>query len=331
MTDSRPNSPDSPEISVVIPMYNEGENVERTVRAVVAQLHQTGRSFEIVCVDDGSTDSTCEILEKTASEIKELRVAGYKVNSGRGRALREGFASSRGRIIVSIDADLSYHPSQILTLIQRLEQPDCPDIVMASPYMPGGKTEGVPPARLLISRAANVLLRQAMNRKYYTLTGIFRAYRRKVFDCLELYSDSKDIHLEIVAKAEAAGLRIVEIPAVLSSRKHGKSKFKLRLTVVSHLMFSFYEKPLLLFGVLGIFLTLCSLVTGGYLFYLYINHTLNPTRPIVWLSVLLLLSGIQMASFAFISTQISMIKKELFRTQKEVLLLQRALERDKRS
>ena len=195
--------------------------------------------------------------------------------------------------------------------------------MLASPYMPGGRTEGVDPARLLISRAGNILLRQAMGKRYWTLTGIFRAYRRSVFDCIELYSDSKEIHLEIVAKAEASGLRIVEIPAVLAGRKLGKSKLRFRMTALSHLMFSFYERPILLFGVVGLALTVAALGIAGYLFYLYWIEKLNPTRPIVWLSVILLLTGIQIAGFAFISTQVSLLKRELFRTQKEVLLLRR--------
>jgi len=331
MSDSATQAQNTPLLSVVIPMFNEGENVRGSVEAVCSQLRSSGRSFEVICVDDGSTDNTRAELELIARQMPEVRIAGYSANRGRGRALREGFTASRGAFVISIDADLSYHPRQILDLLKRLESPDSPDIVMASPYMPGGKTEGVSPFRLLVSRGGNLLLRQAMGRKYYTLTGIFRGYRRKVFDCIELYSDGKEIHLEIIAKAEAAGLQAVEVPAVLTSRRHGKSKLKLPLTVFSHLMFSFYEKPLLLFGVLGLVLTLTSLILAGYLFYLYLNAALNPTRPIVWLSVLLLLAGIQMASFAFISTQITLLKKELFRTQKEILLLQRDTQKDNRS
>lgn len=321
----------SPFVSIVIPMFNEGENARRSVEKVCSELHSTGRSFEVICVDDGSTDNTRAELELVAQQSPEVRIIGYGINRGRGMALRQGFTASRGSFVISIDADLSYHPRQITDLLKRLEAPDAPDIVIASPYMPGGKTEGVDPFRLLISRTANLLLRQAMGRKYYTLTGIFRGYKREVFDYIELYSDGKEIHMEIIAKAEAAGLQVVEVPAVLTSRRHGKSKLKLPMTVFSHLMFSFYERPILLFGVLGLVLTLSSLILAGYLFYLYLNAALNPTRPIVWLSVLLLLAGIQMASFAFISTQITLLKKELFRTQKEILLLQRDSQKDNRS
>ncbi len=321
----------SPFVSIVIPMFNEGENARRSVEKVCSELHSTGRSFEVICVDDGSTDNTRAELELIAQQSPEVRIIGYGINRGRGMALRQGFTASRGSFVISIDADLSYHPRQITDLLKRLEAPDAPDIVIASPYMPGGKTEGVDPFRLLISRTANLLLRHAMGRKYYTLTGIFRGYKREVFGCIELYSDGKEIHMEIIAKAEAAGLQAVEVPAVLTSRRHGKSKLKLPRTVFSHLMFSFYERPILLFGVLGLVLTLSSLILAGYLFYLYMNAALNPTRPIVWLSVLLLLAGIQMASFAFISTQITLLKKELFRTQKEILLLQRDSQKDNKS
>ena len=322
------SSGDTPLVSVIIPMYNEGTNVRPTVSAVCRQLRAAGTAFEVVCVDDGSTDSTRAELKNLARELAELKVAGYPVNRGRGRALREGFATARGKFLVSIDADLSYHPRHILEIVSRLEAEDAPEVVMASPYMPGGRTRGINPFRLVISRCANILLRQAMGRKYFTLTGILRGYRREVFDCIELMSDDKEIHLEIVAKAEAAGFRIVEIPAELTSRKGGSSKLKLRLTLISHLMFTFYERPILLFGGLGLILTACALVMGAYLFHLYLNAALNPTRPMVWLSVLLMLAGIQMASFAFISTQITLLKKELFRTQKEILLLKSAVSRE---
>jgi dolichol-phosphate mannosyltransferase len=314
-------------VSVIIPMHNEGTNVRGTVSAVCRELRDAGIGFEVICVDDGSTDSTRAELENISREAPELKVAGYPVNRGRGRALREGFAAARGIFLVSIDADLSYHPNHILKIVSRLEAEDAPDVVMASPYMPGGRTEGVNLIRLVISRCANILLRQAMGRRYYTLTGIVRGYRREVFECIDLVSNDKEIHLEIVAKAEAAGFNITEIPAVLTSRKKGSSKLKLRLTLISHLMFSFYERPLLLFGAVGLVFTICSLIMGAYLFYLYLNAALNPTRPIVWLSVLLLIAGMQMAGFAFISTQIALLKKELFRTQKEILLIKAGISR----
>ncbi len=317
-------SPDgNPDLSVVIPMYNEGENACRTAELVCATLREAGVAFEVICVDDGSTDDTLSELEQASLDALEVRVVSYIPNRGRGYALRTGLAAAAGKYIVSVDADLSYSPEQILNLLERLKQSDNPDIVIGSPYMPGGRTEGVRAYRLFISRCANILLRQAMGRRYYTITGIFRGYRRQALDCIELYSDGKEIHLEIVAKAEAAGLRLVEEPAVLSNRKLGSSKLSLRITVLSHLMFSFYEKPILLFGVVGLLLTLTSFVLGGYLFTLYLNSALNPTRPMVWLSVLLLLAGIQMASFAFISSQITALKRELFRTQKQILLLRR--------
>ena len=105
---------DRPRLSIIIPMYNEGENVRLTLDSVLSVLRPTGSSFELVCVDDGSTDNTREVLSELTSGIPELRLAGYSANRGRGYALRTGFAAASGEFIVSIDADMSYHPQQIL-------------------------------------------------------------------------------------------------------------------------------------------------------------------------------------------------------------------------
>ena len=143
-------------------------------------------------------------------------------------ALRRGFKESKGEIVVSIDADLSYDPRYILDFVKTLKREQDIDFVLASPYMPGGGVQNVPFLRLWISKLGNKILRFAMPNRIYTSTGIFRAYRRKVLDSLELESDGKEIHLEILSKALALGYRVKEIPAILTGRKKGKSKFKLK-------------------------------------------------------------------------------------------------------
>ncbi|MBW7995314.1 MAG: glycosyltransferase family 2 protein, partial [Candidatus Glassbacteria bacterium] len=189
MAESTGTTDSSPDLSVIIPMYNESDNVGRTIDSVRSTLRAAGERFEVICVDDGSSDNTRAELERIAGEHGDVRVVSYVPNRGRGHALRTGFSQARGKYLVSVDADLSYSPDQILNLLNRLRQPDRPDIVIGSPYMPGGRTEGVRPVRLFISRCANILLRQAMGRRYYTVTGIFRGYRREALDCFELYSD----------------------------------------------------------------------------------------------------------------------------------------------
>jgi len=216
------------DLSIIIPMFNEAENAESTLNRVEEALASFKGTYEIIAVNDGSLDNTLEILNKLAEKDRKLKVVSYPKNIGRGMALRKGFQESKGEMVVSIDADLSYDPHYIIDLVGGLKRDQDIDFVLASPYMPGGGVKNVPWLRLWISKLGNRILRFAMPNKIYTSTGIFRAYRRKVIDSLELESDGKEIHLEILSKALALGYRVKESPAILTSRKRGKSKFKFK-------------------------------------------------------------------------------------------------------
>jgi len=224
--------------------------VEESLRRVEEALSGFEGSYEIIPVNDGSTDRTLEVLAKAAARNKKVKVATYTRNMGRGKALRTGFKASSGAVIVSIDADLSYDPKYIIDLIEMLKIEEDIDFVLASPYMPGGGVENIPFSRLWISKLGNKILRFTMPNRIYTSTGIFRAYRKQVLDSIELESEGKEIHLEILSKALALGFRVKEVPAILTRRKKGKSKFKFRRTATSHLIFSVFEKPMILFGFL---------------------------------------------------------------------------------
>lgn len=312
-------------LSVVIPMFNEADNVRATIARVEQVLSSHSGNYEIVAVNDGSTDNTLAILEDMATEDKRLRVVSYPRNMGRGMALRTGFREARGDIVVSIDADLSYDPKYIFDLVGVLENEEDVDVVLASPYMPGGGVKDVPALRLMVSKIGNRILRLAMPNRIYTSTGIFRAYRRKVLDSLELESDGKEIHLEILSKAIALGYRVREVPAVLTGRKKGKSKFKFRKTAITHLAFSAFEKPMMLFGLLGLLTVGLGLVTGLYIVYLRLAGQLTAGRPLITLALLLLLGGIQILSFGFIALQIVSLRREILRIQKENLELRKTI------
>jgi hypothetical protein len=162
-----------------------------------------------------------------------------------------------------------------------------------------------------------------MPNRIYTSTGIFRAYRRKVLDSLEIESDGKEIHLEILSKALALGYRVKESPAILTSRKKGKSKFKFRKTAISHLVFSVFEKPVIIFGFVGLLTLAIGLLIGAYIIYLRLSGDLTPGRPLITFSILLILGGMQILSFGFIAIQIVSLRKEILRIQKENLELKR--------
>jgi dolichol-phosphate mannosyltransferase len=308
-------------LSIVIPMYNEAENVEFTLKKVEEALSSFQGEYEIIPVNDGSADNTLEILKKIESKDKIIKVVSYSKNIGRGMALRKGFQASRGKIVVSIDADLSYDPHYIHDFMHTLETREDIDLVLASPYMPGGGAQNVPALRLYISKLGNKILRFAMPDRIYTSTGIFRAYRRKVLDSLELESDGKEIHLEILSKALALGFRVKEIPAILTGRKKGKSKFKFKKTTLTHLVFSVFEKPMIIFGFLGLITLGIGLLMGIYIAYLRISGELTAGRPLITFSLLLILGGIQILSFGFIAIQIVSLRREILRIQMENLEL----------
>jgi glycosyltransferase involved in cell wall biosynthesis len=224
-------------------MFNEEESIGETARRVREALAAFPGSWELVMVDDGSTDASRARAEAEAARDPHLRVVGYTPNAGRGRALRTGFAAAHGRFVVTVDFDLSYEPAHILRLHAALARDGGPDLVLASAYMPGGTSEGVPWARLLPSRLGNWLLRFAWPRRLYTSTCIVRGYRREALERLALAEDGKEIHLEILSQAFDRGLRIEEIPGHLRARVRGKSKARLGGTIGSHLAFLARRRP----------------------------------------------------------------------------------------
>jgi hypothetical protein len=149
-------------------------------------------------------------------------------------------------------------------------------------------------------------------------------YRRKVLDH-GTESDGKEIHLEILSKAIALGFRVREVPAILTGRRKGKSKFKLKKTATSHLIFSVFEKPMILFGFLGLVTLGVGILVGLYIAYLRFLGGLTPGRPLITFAILLILGGIQILSFGFIAIQIVSLRREILRIQKENLELRKEI------
>lgn len=304
------------DISVVVPMYNESDNIPANIIQMQAALRLTGASFEIIPVDDGSSDDTRARLRDMAREDDTIHPTGYPDNSGRGRALRVGIGHARGRYILTTDADLSYDAAYLPAMYELLNSPSAPDMVVGSPYMRGGGTRNVPPKRLFISRLANFTLSRILPGKIKTVTGILRGYRADAIRSLDLESDGKEIHLEILSKGVAAGFRVIEFPAVLTGRQRGTSKFRFKATAFSHILFSFFEKPSILFGLIGSAMIFTGIVIGGYLIYLWQHAALNPNRPLMTLMVIVLVAGMQVLLFGFIGSLLVILRREIFRVQR---------------
>jgi len=301
----------------VAPMYNEEENVPRTVGLIKREMEGLGRSWEFIMVDDGSTDGTRAAALALAQADPHLRVVGYRRNAGRGKALRTGIAAARGAFIVTTDFDLSYEPSHITRLLRELELDPELDAVLGSAYMEGGQAVGVPWFRLFVSKLGNRILSFAMGGRFKTITCVLRGYRRDVIQSLELESDGKEIHLEILSKLVALGYSIREIPATLRARKKGRSKFRLRATALSHLAFSLYERPMMLFGLLGVLSLVLGLAVGFYLFAKYLHGTLTAGRPLFTVLLVLMLGGVQILAFGYLAIQLLALRKQIYIVQRE--------------
>ena len=305
------------DVSVIVPMFNEEENAIRTLERLSSVLDSTGKRWEIIIVDDGSTDDTKKSVEEYSHLHGRVRSFSYAPNRGRGKALRIGFQKAQGKIICTTDADLSYDERHIVRMMKLLEQNQDADIVIGSPFVQGGKTEGVPFSRLLLSKWGNKILGFAMRGKLSTVTGVLRAYRKECIKSLDLESDGKEIHLEILSKALNMGYKVLEMPAILKAREKGKSKFKFKATALSHILFSFFEKPIILFGLVGLFMLFLGFCGGVYVIYLWQKGALNPNRPLMTLIVLLVISGIQVLLFGFLGTQLVHLRKEIYKIQRE--------------
>jgi glycosyltransferase involved in cell wall biosynthesis len=218
----------NPLLSVVVPCHNEEAILATSAAEVIDYLSTVGWScglpptWELILVNDGSTDGTLGVIEGLAALHPNVRVVSYSPCGGQGKALQAGFARSRGEWIISFDADLDYKPRYIGEFLQHATRTGA-DIVIGSPYLLGGGIKNCPRTRLWMSRAINWYFKRVFNSKVTTYTGILRLYKKRSLDLLLLCSYDKDLLPEIVIKAEVLKLRLEELP-VLSIWEQDKSR-----------------------------------------------------------------------------------------------------------
>lgn len=207
----------SPLVSVIVPAFNEEAGIASTMGAIVAYLESTEDRYrwEVIVVDDGSSDGTLAAATTAAAGDPRIRVVRHPANFNLGQALRYGFSLARGDYLITMDADLSYDCEHIGRLVDVLDTTQA-KIVIASPYMEGGQVTGVPSLRLMASRMANRLLASAAKGSLTTVTGMVRGYDAVFLRRLDLKAMDVEINAEIVYKAQLMRATIVEIPAHLS-------------------------------------------------------------------------------------------------------------------
>jgi len=203
----------SPDLSVVVPVLNERENVERLLPRAAAAIAGLGLSHELLVVDGGSTDGTAEAAAAAGARVLRQELPGY------GGALREGLAAATGTYVLTLDADLSHDPDFITKLWRARSSAD---VVIASRYVKGGVAY-MPRHRLVLSRILNAFFAKGLSLPVRDLSSGFRLYRAGAVQALALEGTNFEVLEEILVKAHAAGWRIAEIPFTYYPRERGAS------------------------------------------------------------------------------------------------------------
>lgn len=255
-----------PFISVILPCYNEeailGTNLKRIIKYLENKIGKY--KWEILLINDGSKDKTGDIANEFEKNNSNVRVIHHPTNLNLGNALKTGFKNSKGDIIVVLDIDLSYSIDHIEAMVDKLIETSS-DIVIASPYMKGGKVTAVPFTRRIMSRWVNKFMRIAAQDKYHTYTGMVRAYKKDFIQTVNLKTKDYEVNPEILYKAMILRARIIEIPAHLDWTEQNefagkrKSSMKLLRGFFSGIMSSFIFRPYIFFLAVGTVLMLLSL------------------------------------------------------------------------
>lgn len=212
---------------VIIPTYNEAENIER----LVAEILEQPAPLDIVIVDDNSPDGTGELADALAAQHQRVTVIHRPAKLGLGTAYISGFrqAIEKGYdYAITMDADYSHHPSYLPALLQLMKH--C-DLAIGSRYVPGGRTTGWPFTRKVLSKGANTFARLVLGLKAHDCTAGFRCYKTSVLQTIELdsiFSSGYSFLVEMVTRCERRGFVVGEVPITFENRRLGSSKISKR-------------------------------------------------------------------------------------------------------
>lgn len=280
-------------LSLIIPLYNEAESLDELHRRLVDVLDPMGVPYEILFIDDGSTDDSPAVLAALARQDPQCRVFTFRRNLGKAAALSVGFKRATGDILITMDADLQDEPAEIPNFLAALD--DGQDMVS------GWKQKRLDPmGKTAPSRLFNWATGRMTGLNLHDFNCGFKAYRREVVQHLNLYGE---LHRYIPALAFWKGFRVGEIPVEHHARVHGHSKYgwerMLRgmfdlLTVV--FLTRYTRKPLHFFGGIGFILFGVGILIGIYLSILHFMGASIHDRPLLVLGELLMILGVQLVS-----------------------------------
>jgi len=283
------------ELSVVVPVLNEEESLPLLYQRLSEVLTENNYQYEIIIIDDGSTDGSFDILQSLQAGDERLRVVQFRRNYGQTAAFAAGFDRARGDVVITIDADLQNDPADIPALL----------VKMAEGYdvVSGWRVDRQD--RFLDRRLPSIVA----NRMISWTTGVhihdygcsLKAYRRQVLDDVQLYGE---LHRFLPALAHGAGARVAEIPVSHHPRRFGQAKYGLSRTVKVFLdilavrfLMSYSTRPIHIFGLLGLFSFAVGIVVLAYLAVVRL-FLLQPIadRPLTLLGILLTMLGVQLVT-----------------------------------
>ncbi|MEH2278353.1 MAG: glycosyltransferase family 2 protein [Nostoc sp.] len=289
-----------PDVSVVVPIHDEVESLPLLLEAIASTLSSSQINYEIICVDDGSTDGSGEFLKKEAQIRTDLKAVILRRNYGQTAAMAAGFYYAVGKAIVTLDADLQNDPADIPMLLAKLAE----GYDLVSGWRQKRQDGAV--NRLLPSKIANWLIRRTTSVNIHDYGCSLKAYRTELLADMNLYGE---LHRFLPALAYIEGARITEIPVRHHARRFGRSKygiwrtFRVLMDLLTILfMKRFLTRPMHVFGLLGLISMISGTAIGIHLtFVKFAFHEDIGNRPLLILAVLLLVTGVQLFCFGLLA------------------------------
>ena len=290
----------TPELSIVIPVRNESPNITPLYDELTQTLGKYGRSYEIVVVDDGSTDDSFEQLSKLQARDPRLRVIRFRRNFGQTAAFAAGFAMARGRLVVTLDGDRQNDPRDIPAMVALIDQGN--DIVCG--WRKDRKDTFV--NRRLPSMLANKLISWATGVPLHDFGCSLKVFRAEVVKPMRLYGE---MHRFMPAIASQMGVKIAEMVVNHRPRQAGETKYGISRTIrvildlaTVKFLLSYSTRPLQIFGLVGIVAGGLGAVITGYLGYIRLfTHQGIAERPLLLLGVMLIFIGVQLVTFGLLA------------------------------
>ncbi|MGF1460164.1 MAG: glycosyltransferase family 2 protein [Leptolyngbyaceae cyanobacterium] len=291
---------DSLDLSLVIPIYNEYESIPGLLQAIINVMVSLSYTYEIICVDDGSTDKSADLLRELAAENGHLSVLLLRRNYGQTAAMAAGFDYARGKVIITLDGDLQNDPADIPLLMNKLDE----GYDLVSGWRKHRQDDRL--TRLLPSKIANWIIGRVTGVSIHDYGCSLKAYRAELVRDMNLYGE---LHRFLPALAFIEGARITEMPVNHHARQFGTSKYGLGRTfrvmmdlLTVYFMKRFLTKPMYVFGSMGLLSIILGVLLGGYLSFLKIalGQSIGD-RPLLILAIVLLLAGIQLLCFGLLA------------------------------